>query len=360
MATIHLKNIAHSYDTSNHPSDYALKPMDHIWEDGKTYALLGPSGCGKTTLLNIISGLLSPSEGEVYFDNKNITDEPTENRNIAQVFQFPVIYDTMTVRQNLAFPLKNRKISSETIETKIMQIAEMLGLSAILDQRANNLSSDAKQIISLGRGLIRDDVNAILFDEPLTMIDPHKKWQLRSKLKELHQQFGFTMVYVTHDQTEAMTFANHIVVMKDGEILQIGTPADLFERPQHTFVGHFIGSPGMNFLPVSVVGNTAQLGPYTVPLSQSYSDLSSGNILLGIRPEFVSITSPEDSSIMGCVSKVEDLGKHKIVRLMIDDNPVAAILPEEETLSGDTVGVNFKPENTLIYQDDILVTGSKI
>jgi len=155
------------------------------------------------------------------------------------------------------------------------------------NRRAQGLTADQKQKISLGRGLVRSDVNAILFDEPLTVIDPHMKWVLRSQLKRLHRQSGFTMVYVTHDQTEALTFADKVVVMYDGEIVQIGTPAELFERPSHTFVGYFIGSPGMNFMPVSVEGSEAMVGEQRIALNSAPKLGASAKVELGIRPEFV-------------------------------------------------------------------------
>ena len=179
-----------------------------------------------------------------------MTDLPTQERNIAQVFQFPVIYDTMTVADNLAFPLRNRGVPEAEVDRKVREIAARCSTLPIARKQARGLTADQKQKVSLGRGLVRPDVNAILFDEPLTVIDPHLKWELRSQLKELHRRFGFTMVYVTHDQTEALTFADKVVVMYEGEVVQIGTPEDLFERPAHTFVGYFIGSPGMNVVPV--------------------------------------------------------------------------------------------------------------
>ena len=216
------------------------------WKDGGAYALLGPSGCGKSTLLNIISGLLIPSEGQILFNDQDVTALPPAQRNIAQVFQFPVIYDTMTVYDNLAFPLRNRGRDEDVVKRRVTNIAEMLEVTDMLNVRASNLSPDNKQKISMGRGLVREDVNVVMFDEPLTVIDPHLKWKLRSKLKELHQRVKATMIYVTHDQTEALTFADQVVVMQDGEVVQIGTPVELFERPAHTFVGHFIGSPSMN------------------------------------------------------------------------------------------------------------------
>ncbi|MCB1638320.1 MAG: ABC transporter ATP-binding protein, partial [Thiothrix sp.] len=203
MAEIHLKQLAHSYHP--HPSgvqDYALKEIDHVWEDGKAYALLGASGCGKSTLLNIISGLLHPSQGQVLFNGEDVTNLPTEKRHIAQVFQFPVVYDTMSVYDNLAFPLRNRGRDEATIRQRVGDIAEMLELTGELKKKARGLAADAKQKISLGRGLVRQNVAAILFDEPLTVIDPHLKWLLRMQLKSLHQRISNTMIYVTHDQTE--------------------------------------------------------------------------------------------------------------------------------------------------------------
>src|SRR3989442_9138652 len=244
--------------------DYALLPLKMTFTDGGAYALLGPSGCGKTTMLNIISGLVRPSHGSVSFDGKPVTGLTPQARNIAQVFQFPVIYDTMTVAENLAFPLRNRGIAADRIKQRVGRIAEMLELNGQLDQRAANLAADAKQKISLGRGLVREDVSAVLFDEPLTVIDPHLKWQLRRKLKQIHHELKLTLIYVTHDQVEALTFADQVVVMTRGRAVQVGPADALFERPAHTFVGHFIGSPGTNFLPAFTQNGTVILaGPHT-------------------------------------------------------------------------------------------------
>ncbi len=255
MTRITLDHIGHSYGSDKSGQKrYALKPMHHVWQHGQAYALLGPSGCGKTTLLNIISGLVIPSEGRLLFDDRDVTRLATEQRNIAQVFQFPVIYDTMTVAENLAFPLRNRKMPKREIDARVAEISDMLDLGPVLGKRARGLTADAKQKISLGRGLVRRDVSAVLFDEPLTVIDPALKWDLRSKLKKVHQALDLLMIYVTHDQVEALTFADQVVVMNDGEAVQIGTPAELFDRPAHRFVGYFIGSPGMNFVDARVVG----------------------------------------------------------------------------------------------------------
>lgn len=214
---------------------------------------------------------MQPSQGRILFNDVDVTHAPTAERNIAQVFQFPVVYDTMTVRDNLAFPLRNRGADASYVAERVQQIAQMIGMEDELNRKARGLTADAKQKISLGQGMVREDVNALLFDEPLTVIDPHMKWELRTQLKSLHHEFGHTMIYVTHDQTEALTFADKVVVMYDGRVVQIGTPQELFERPAHTFVGYFIGSPGMNLFDAQIAGNAAQVAGTSINLNKTYA-----------------------------------------------------------------------------------------
>ena len=352
MAAIHLENLAHAYGPNpTKPSDYALRPsIDHLWEDGQAYALLGPSGCGKTTLLNIISGLIIPSHGKILFGDQDVTTAPTADRNIAQVFQFPVVYDTMTVFDNLAFPLRNRGQKEVYVERRVREIAEMTGLSDSLHRRAQGLTADAKQKISLGRGMVREDVAAILFDEPLTVIDPHMKWELRTQLKQLHREFGHTMIYVTHDQTEALSFADKVVVMLDGEVLQLGTPAELFETPAHTFVGYFIGSPGMNVLPAAVSGLAAQIGEVSITLNRAYHDLKLQPIEIGVRPEHVRLSTGSEGLPVR-IDRVEDVGHHKIVRLSHDSHALCAVLPEGTEIATDANRLVFDPAHTHVFKD---------
>ncbi len=356
MAQIKLSNLRHSYTPSpKSDADYALKKIDLTWDDGGAYALLGPSGCGKSTLLNIISGLLHPSEGQILFDDQDVTALPPAQRNIAQVFQFPVIYDTMTVYDNLAFPLRNRGRDEDIVKQRVMAIAEMLEVQNMLTTRAANLSPDNKQKISMGRGLVRQDVNVVMFDEPLTVIDPHLKWKLRSKLKELHLRIKATMIYVTHDQTEALTFADQVVVMQDGEVVQIGTPVELFERPAHTFVGHFIGSPGMNVLPCEVKGGAAFFGGEKVDLEGPVQGGGDGAAQIGIRPEFVSISS-NGHGVAATVQKVSDIGRHKVVETVAHDQRIHAILEGEAPNAGDAVKLDFKQTQTRLYKDGWLAS----
>ena len=353
MAKITLSNLKHSYlPNPSGPADYALKEIDLDWQNGGAYALLGPSGCGKSTLLNIISGLLHPSEGRILFDDKDVTELPPDQRNIAQVFQFPVIYDTMTVRENLAFPLKNRSVDPAKIAKRVAEIAKMLEVGEMLDTRAAHLSPDNKQKISMGRGLVRDDVNVVMFDEPLTVIDPHLKWKLRSKLKELHQRVRATMIYVTHDQTEALTFADQVVVMQEGEIVQIGSPVELFERPQHTFVGHFIGSPGMNILPASVQDGRVEFEGINIAVEGAVSG-EGGTTELGVRPEFVTLA---ETGVPARVRKVSDVGRHAVVETMVGDSTVKAVVDDADLEQGAEVFLAFRPDQTRLYRDGWIAT----
>lgn len=351
MAEITFENLAHSYMANPaSEADFALKEINHKWGDGEAYALLGSSGCGKTTLLNIISGLLTPSRGKIFFDGEDVTAWPTTERNIAQVFQFPVVYDTMTVHDNLAFPLRNRGLEAAYIEQRVQTVAKMIGMEEGLKRKARGLTADAKQKISLGRGMVREDVNALLFDEPLTVIDPHLKWELRTQLKSLHHEFGHTMIYVTHDQTEALTFADKVVVMYDGRVVQIGTPEELFERPEHTFVGYFIGSPGMNLLDAAVEGTQAKTASGIVDLGQAYGP-TAGKVQLGIRPEFVRL-SAGGPGLPAAIERVEDVGRYKIVRLAVAGTGMNAIVGEEQVVPGADVHVSFDPARIGVYVDD--------
>ena len=356
MAQIEFNNVRHAYPPPpGQPPTYALKEISQVWEDGGAYALLGPSGCGKTTLLNIISGLLSPSEGDILFNGRVVTSLPTAERHIAQVFQFPVVYDTMTVFDNIAFPLRNRRMPEARVRERVIEIAEMLDLSERLQQRAAGLTADGKQKISLGRGLVREDVNAMLFDEPLTVIDPHLKWQLRSKLKELHQQIRVTMIYVTHDQVEALTFADKVVVMHDGSVVQVGTPQDLFNRPKHTFVGYFIGSPGMNVLPCSLDNGRPVFANNLLSLGYPANADLSGKLEIGIRPEFVRFS---DDGIPVEIEKVEDLGRYRIVTVNHEQRQIKMLIGEDQPIPVENPRIEFDPDNLLLYCDDWAVETS--
>jgi len=358
MARIDL-DLAHSYQAVvRSDDDYALLPLKITFEDGGAYALLGPSGCGKTTMLNIISGLVAASHGTVCFDGVDCTRATPQQRNIAQVFQFPVIYDTMTVGENLAFPLRNRRVPAAQVKERVGRIAEMLDLSGVLDQRAANLAADAKQKISLGRGLVRPDVSAVLFDEPLTVIDPHLKWELRRKLKQIHHELGLTLIYVTHDQVEAMTFADQVLVMARGRVVQQGTPAELFERPRHTFVGHFIGSPGMNLLPVERhPDGSLWLSGQVLSGGESLS-LPTGSLILGIRPEYLRIVpQAQAGAVQAVVQRVRHIGTSQLVSARVGELDLKAHIGPDASAPapGDEIHLALLDDHTCFYQNEELI-----
>ncbi len=358
MAKIDMQGIAHSYiPNPKHEYDYAVKRLDLHWENGGAYALLGPSGCGKTTLLNIISGLLEPTQGDILFDGKKVNQLHTRERNIAQVFQFPVIYDTMSVYDNLAFPLRNRKASERQVKIRVHEIAEILDLTPDLNKRASGLNADIKQIISLGRGLVREDVSAILFDEPLTVIDPHVKWLIRRQLKQIHEQLDLTMIYVTHDQLEALTFADKVNVMLNGAILQQGTPEELFISPSHTYVGFFIGSPGMNILPCKIDQGNAIVEGEQIPLlpeTLKCASTASDSLKLGIRPEFCEMaTQNSQKGVSVRVKKIENLGNYHVVTAKLGKIVIKAKIPEKVRVDPNADNrVIFKKENIILYANE--------
>jgi glycerol transport system ATP-binding protein len=360
MALIDL-DLAHAYRPNPvREEDYALLPLRMTFEDGGAYALLGPSGCGKTTLLNIVSGLVRPSQGSVKFDGLDVVDKSPQQRNIAQVFQFPVIYDTMTVAENLAFPLRNRGMAPDRIRQRVGRVAEMLELADRLDHRASGLPADAKQKISLGRGLVREDVSAVLFDEPLTVIDPHLKWQLRRKLKQIHHELKLTLVYVTHDQVEALTFADQVIVMSRGRALQAGTASELFERPQHAFVGHFIGSPGMNFLPARWNGAGIEVAGQVLPGPDMLAEV--GTFTLGVRPEYVALAPPRATgAVPATVARAQDIGTYWLVTARVgtaagEATVRARLGPEQQApRPGDAVWLSIVGPHTCFYANEVLI-----
>jgi len=357
MAKIELSNISHSYNPEEKNPIYALNPFSMTWEDGKRYAILGPSGCGKTTMLNIVSGLVKPSDGKILFDDNDVTDLKTESRNIAQVFQFPVIYNTMTVYDNLAFPLKCRDFSKEKIDERVKSVSDTLNLSSYLNSPARKLTADQKQLISLGRGLVREDVAAVLMDEPLTVIDPDLKFRLRRNLKEINEQYKTTLVYVTHDQNEAMTFADNIIVMDQGEIVQVGLPKELFEKPKTTFVGYFIGSPAMNLFNSEVSSNNSiKFNNIPINTKTDLSKIKDKNVKLGIRSEFIKIADNQKENVVDIkVTRVEDFGNFKLITAKIGNFEIKSKVERETSVSSENIKLYLPPDKCCVYSDERLV-----
>ena len=357
MAKIELSNISHSYNPNEPNPIYALNPFSMTWENGKRYAILGPSGCGKTTMLNIVSGLVKPTKGKILFDEIDVTNLITEQRNIAQVFQFPVIYNTMTVYDNLAFPLKCRNFSKDKIDERVNSVSDTLKLSSFLNSPARKLTADQKQLISLGRGLVREDVAGVLMDEPLTVIDPDLKFRLRRSLKEINEQYKTTLVYVTHDQNEAMTFADNIIVMDQGEIVQVGLPKDLFERPKTTFVGYFIGSPAMNLFKSEVSSkNTIKFNNLEIKTETDLSKLKNKEVKLGIRSEFIKIANDQKENVITVkVSRVEDFGNFKLLTANMDNFVIKSKVDRELPISIGDINLYIPPEKCCVYENEKLI-----
>ena len=254
MAQLALDHIGFRYPGS---SQDALSDLSLDIADGEAHALLGASGSGKTTLLNLLSGLLAPTRGQLRFNGQDVSGVAARLRNVAQVFQFPVLYEPLTVAENLAFPLKMSGLPASKITQRVDYILRELGIVELSEKKPRVLPLFEKQLVAVGKALVREDISLVLLDEPLTAVQPKVKWRLRQTLRKVQKDLQVTMIYVTHDQTEALTFADRVSLLADGRILQTGTPAELYESPEHEFVGHFVGSPGMNFVPAAALSVNA-------------------------------------------------------------------------------------------------------
>ena len=250
MAQVTLENVGFRYPGA---AENVLSGLHLNIENGEAHALLGPSGAGKTTLLNLLSGLISPTEGNLLFDGRDVSRLAGHARNVAQVFQFPVLYESLTVAENLAFPLKTRGACNAEVAERVDYVACELSISELRGRKPGTLSLYEKQLVAVGKALVRADVSLVLLDEPLTAVEPRVKWQLRQTLRKVQEDLNVTMIYVTHDQTEALTFADRVSILTTDGILQTGTPQEVYQAPVHEFVGHFVGSPGMNFVPNSAL-----------------------------------------------------------------------------------------------------------
>lgn len=254
MAQITLENVDFRYPGT---AQNTLNGLNLKIGDGEAHALLGASGAGKTTLLNLLSGLLPPTAGKLLFDDRDVSRLQGRDRNVAQVFQFPVLYESLTVAENLAFPLKTRRTAATKVANRVDYICDELAIAELRGRRASTLSLFEKQLVAVGKALVRTDVSMVLLDEPLTAVEPRIKWRLRQTLRNVQADLGVTMIYVTHDQTEALTFADRVSVLHAGGILQTAAPVDIYQSPGHEYVGHFVGSPGMNFVPNSALNVSA-------------------------------------------------------------------------------------------------------
>lgn len=293
MTTLHLENIQKSYQGTTIIKNFTLEV-----DDGEFIVIVGPSGCGKSTLLRMVAGLEEITAGTLKINNNVVNHKPPGRRNIAMVFQNYALYPHMSVYNNMAYGLKMRHLSKDEIQKRVNNVATLLELKPLLQRKPGELSGGQRQRVAMGRAIVRQP-DLFLFDEPLSNLDATLRVQMRTEIKKLQKQFNTTSLYVTHDQVEAMTMADRLVVLNNGKIEQVGTPLEIYERPASTFVGAFIGSPAMNFLNCDVSPNGRALqfrGGSSVPITGAHPDISPGQaITIGIRPEHICLAKHRDT-----------------------------------------------------------------
>ncbi len=316
MASVSINQVGKNYGNVN-----VIKGVSAQIADGEFVVLVGPSGCGKSTLLRMIAGLEDITSGEIEIGDRVVNDLPPKDRDIAMVFQSYALYPHMTVAQNMAFSLKLKGLSRAEIKTKVDRAAEILGLQTLLERQPKQLSGGQRQRVAMGRAIVRDP-QVFLFDEPLSNLDAKLRVQMRSEIKELHQRLKTTTVYVTHDQVEAMTMADKIVVMRDGVIEQMGSPLDLYDRPANVFVAGFIGSPAMNFIKGSMnTGGFLTPDGIVLPVAQAGGEA----VTYGIRPEHLRL---DDNGFEIEVAVLEPTGSETQVIGKLGQQPINAVFRE--------------------------------
>ncbi|NMP21338.1 ABC transporter ATP-binding protein [Sulfobacillus harzensis] len=346
MASVLLQHVSKQFGSSN----YAVHDVNLDIEDKEFLVLLGPSGCGKTTTLRMVAGLEEVSEGRIVIGGQDVTNVPPKDRDIAMVFQNYALYPHMTVYENMSFGLKLRKMPKTEIDKRVKEAAEILGLSPYLARRPKELSGGQRQRVALGRAIVREP-KAFLMDEPLSNLDAKLRTQTRVELKRLHQRLGATIIYVTHDQTEAMTMGTRIVVMRDGVVQQVDTPDGIYHRPANQFVGTFVGTPAMNLLSAELSRQgtefIAHLGDQTLSLPTQLTgpleSLIEPQVTLGVRPEDVHLVRADASdSLKAVVRLVEAMGHEQLVYLSLGSRDIVARTDNDWTgKSGDAVGITF-------------------
>ncbi|WP_439103819.1 ABC transporter ATP-binding protein [Celeribacter marinus] len=338
MAQVSLSNVRKVY-----PNGFeAVAPTSFDIADGEFVVLVGPSGCGKSTLLRMVAGLEEISEGALSIGDRNVNHVDPADRDIAMVFQNYALYPHMTVRKNIGYGLKNRKIASSDIEAKVQTAAKMLNLTEFLDRKPSQLSGGQRQRVAMGRAVVRDP-SLFLFDEPLSNLDAKLRHQMRIEIKALQRRLGVTSIYVTHDQVEAMTMADRIIVLNAGRIEQIGTPAEIYHRPASTFVASFMGAPPMNLLAGTSVGGC-------VDLSDDISVAATaavGPVILGIRPEDIEIGPTCEISFT--VDIVEELGAHRLLHGQLDGQDLTIHVGKDVVVSAGPIRMSINPDAVVLF-----------
>jgi len=330
----------------------AVSDVNIAIEPGQFVTLLGPSGCGKSTTLNMIAGLEMPTEGQILIGDRDVTTVKPADRDIAMVFQSYALYPHLTLYENIAFPMRarRRRTPEPEVDNKVRNAARMLGLEAMLSRFPREISGGQRQRVALGRAMVRTPT-VYLLDEPLSNLDQQLRVQMRSELKDLHQRLGATMLYVTHDQSEAMTLSDLIVVMSAGRIEQVGTPRQLYDRPANLFVARFLGEPGMNILDGERAADRLVGAGFSLPLPTTIA-ASEKRLSVGLRPEDIEYDPSGDAPIKGTVRTVEFLGSRSLVRIDVGDALVSAFLPATvELVAGQAVGLRPADTNKTRFFD---------
>jgi multiple sugar transport system ATP-binding protein len=350
MTKIHLKDISKKYPGSE---SYSVQHFHLAIEENEFIVFVGPSGCGKSTTLRMIAGLEDITEGDLYINGKKVNEVEPKHRDIAMVFQNYALYPHMNVYDNLAFGLKVQKTPKQEIRKKVEEAALILGLTDLLKRKPKELSGGQRQRVALGRAIVRNS-SIFLMDEPLSNLDAKLRVQMRTEIIKLHRQLGTTTIYVTHDQTEAMTMASRIVVMKDGRIQQIGSPTEVYRKPENLFVASFIGSPGMNFLQGTIQDRTFhhEASDWKYELSEEQLGRLADpamSVTLGIRPEYLSI-SKEPTTMNGKVDLIEVNGAEMLVHVKNKEATLLSKCKTDDALQvGDPVYLNVEDESVHLF-----------
>lgn len=354
MTTIRLENLTKKFGDL-----VAVNRVNMEIRHGELTCLLGPSGSGKTTMMRMIAGLETPTEGDIYFDEERVTDLPPSERNISMVFQFPAVYPTLTVYDNIAVPLRAEGLSKDEVRKKVMWAAELLGLKYYLNYRYEQLDMGLLQRVSIAKAIVRSS-KAFIFDEPLSNLDTKTREVLRAHIKRIHAELGQTTIYVTHDQLDAMSLADRIAILKDGVLQQFDTPENVYHHPVNKFVAFFIGTPSINFIDavvhVAKESAYAEIGGQRLDLTSIREALAekigegAGEFALGIRPQFIELSLKEKPNCMrGVVEVTEAMGPSTLVEVKVDDVTIRAlwdgVFPRQE---GSEIWLSIDPDHVRI------------
>ncbi|MBZ9939003.1 ABC transporter ATP-binding protein [Mesorhizobium sp. BR1-1-16] len=350
MASVELKSVSKSYG-----GNPVIRGVDLAIRDGEFIVFVGPSGCGKSTLLRLIAGLVPVTEGEISIGGEPVTDVPASKRGIAFVFQSYALYPHMTVARNIGFALETLGLGRDAVRNKVAEVAKLLKVDHLLARRPRELSGGQRQRVAIGRALVRKP-EVFLFDEPLSNLDSDLRMEMRIEIARLHDDIGTTMIYVTHDQAEAMTLADRIVVLNHGVIEQVGSPQELYHTPKSRFVAGFVGSPRMNFSPVKATGVGADwllAGPGGLRVESHVTGNRSTPATIGVRPEALSIVAPGSGRLDGVIERIEDLGHEHFAYVRLDaDNSWVIRLPARPREDRDTkVGLSFRDEDLFLFEE---------